>query len=139
MWTRPRKTMTRRWTATGGLCTEWRSQSRRSHDREYCLGKGVNAPDVPTVKTSSVSLPRQDSRVTHCRLCQCLCEVVRRNRYSAVFSRGVAVPRTQRRSSCTGTLQLYRDTPAGHVSGAKVAAGGKMGPVYIYRHPLLLR
>ncbi len=67
---------------------------------------------------------------------------------SAAFSRGMAVPCTQRRSSCTGTLPLYRDAPAGHssrctgalqlyrdvsagqVPGTKVAAGGKMGPVY---------
>jgi hypothetical protein len=27
--------------------------------------------------------------------------------------------------------QLYRDTPAGQVPGAEVAAGGEMGPVYL--------
>ena len=48
-------------------------------------------------------------------------------------------PAIQGHSSYTGTLQLYRDAPAGQVSGAEVAAGGNMGPVYIYRHPLLLR
>jgi hypothetical protein len=48
-------------------------------------------------------------------------------------------PAIQGHSSCTGTLQLYRDASAGQVSGAEVAAGGNMGPVYIYRHPLLLR
>ena len=48
-------------------------------------------------------------------------------------------PAIQGPSSYTGTLQLYRDTPARKVSGAEVAAGGKMGPVYTYRHPLLLR
>ena len=37
------------------------------------------------------------------------------------------------------TLQPYRDASARQVSEAEVAAGGKMGPAYIYRHPLLLR
>jgi hypothetical protein len=48
-------------------------------------------------------------------------------------------PAIQGHSSCTGTLQLYRDASAEQVSGAEVAAGGNMGPVYIYRYPLLLR
>ena len=37
-------------------------------------------------------------------------------------------------SRCTGALQLYRDVSAGQVPGVKVAAGGKMGPVYIDIH-----
>ena len=59
------------------------------------------------------------------------------------MSDGIALymdhPAIQGPSSYTGTLQLYRDAPARQVSGAEVAAGGKMGPVYTYRHPLLLR
>jgi hypothetical protein len=46
--------------------------------------------------------------------------------------RDVVVPRTQ-------DAPLYRDASAGQVPCAEVASGGKVGPVYIYRHSLLLR
>src|SRR5436853_6520885 len=64
---------------------------------------------------------------------------VRRNRYSTAFFRHVAVPCTQYVYSHIRRVQLYRDPSAGEVPVAQVASGGKVGPVSIYRHPLLLR
>ena len=57
-----------------------------------------------------------------------------RIRSDARCCRTLAVP-FQWYSRCTPAMSVSSVT----VSGAKVTAGGKMGPVYIYRHPLLLR